>query len=342
MNALSLPLEMRHVDVATPGGPEVLRLATSPVPAPRANEVLIRVLAAGVNRPDVMQRAGKYPPPPDASPVLGLEVAGEVVAAGDDVVALKPGDRVCALTNGGGYADYCVAPAAQCLPWPTGYDAIRAAALPETYFTVWANLFVHGRLARGESVLVHGGTSGIGVTAIQLAREFGATVYATAGTPEKCVACLELGAKAAIDYRAEDFAERIGELTQGIGVDVVLDIVGAPYFERNLKSLSMDGRLVEVATQGGSKVEKFDLVYLMRRRLTVTGSTMRPRSTAEKGALALALREKVWPVLNAGRCGPVIHRVFPLAAAAEAHRLLESSTHVGKIVLDLAGASVPG
>jgi NADPH2:quinone reductase len=337
MNAMPLPLEMRHVEVAAPGGPEVLRLATSPAPTPRANEVLIRVHAAGVNRPDVMQRSGRYPPPADASPVLGLEVAGEVIAAGDDVVALKPGDRVCALTNGGGYAEYCVAPAAQCLPWPTGYDAIRAAALPETYFTVWANLFGHGRLARGETVLVHGGTSGIGVTAIQLAREFGATVYATAGTPAKCAACVELGAKAAIDYRNEDFAERIGELTQGIGVDVVLDIVGAPYFERNLKCLSMDGRLVEVATQGGAKVENFDLLYVMRRRLVITGSTMRPRSTAEKGALAQALRDKVWPALNAGRCGPVIHRVFPLAEVAEAHRLLESSAHVGKLVLEVGG-----
>jgi NADPH2:quinone reductase len=337
MNAMPLPLEMRHVEVAAPGGPEVLRLASSPAPTPRANEVLIRVHAAGVNRPDVMQRSGRYPPPADASPVLGLEVAGEVIAAGDDVVALKPGDRVCALTNGGGYAEYCVAPAAQCLPWPTGYDAIRAAALPETYFTVWANLFGHGRLARGETVLVHGGTSGIGVTAIQLAREFGATVYATAGTPAKCAACVQLGAKAAIDYRNEDFAERIGELTQGIGVDVVLDIVGAPYFERNLKCLSMDGRLVEVATQGGAKVENFDLLYVMRRRLVITGSTMRPRSTAEKGALAQALRDKVWPALNAGRCGPVIHRVFPLAEVAEAHRLLESSAHVGKLVLEVGG-----
>ena len=336
MNAAPLPTEMRHVHVPPPGGAEALTLATSPVPTPGGNEVLIRVLAAGVNRPDIMQRAGKYPPPPDASPVLGLEIAGEVVAAGADVVALKPGDRVCALTNGGGYAEYCVAPVTQCLPWPTGYDAVRAAALPETYFTVWANLFMHGRLQRGESVLVHGGTSGIGVTAIQLAREFGGTVYATAGTPEKCRACVELGAVAGIDYRNEDFAERIGALTQGTGVDVVIDIVGAPYFERNLKCLAMDGRLVEVATQGGTKVEKFDLVYLMRKRLVVTGSTMRPRSTAEKGAIATALKEKVWPALNAGRCGPVIHRVFPLAQVADAHRLMESSTHVGKIVLDIA------
>jgi NADPH2:quinone reductase len=289
-----------------------------------------------VNRPDLMQRAGKYPPPADASPVLGLEVAGEVVAAGEDVVQLKPGDRVCALANGGGYAEYCVAPAAQCLPWPTGYDAVRAAALPETYFTVWANLFQHGRLARGESVLVHGGASGIGTTAIQLAREFGATVYATAGTPEKCRACVELGAVAAIDYRNEDFAERIGALTQGVGVDVVLDIVGAPYFERNLKCLGVDGRLVVVATQGGAKVANVDLLYLMRKRLVVTGSTMRPRSTAEKGAIALALRDQVWPALNAGRCGPVIFRTFPLDAVADAHRLLESGTHVGKIVLEVA------
>jgi NADPH:quinone reductase len=339
MNATPAPAEMRQVDFAEPGGADVLRIVTAAVPTPRSNEVLIRVQAAGVNRPDLMQRGGRYPPPADASPVLGLEVAGEVVTVGNEVVTLKPGDRVCALTNGGGYAEYCVAPAAQCLPWPTGYDALRAAALPETYFTVWANLMQHGRLARGETVLVHGGTSGIGVTAIQLAREFGATVYATAGTPEKCAACVELGAVAGINYRTEDFAERIGELTQGIGVNVVLDIVGASYFDRNLKCLAMDGRLVLVATQGGAKVEKFDLLYVMRKRLVITGSTMRPRSTAEKGAIAQALREQVWPALNSGRCGPVIHRIYPLDQVAEAHRLMESSTHIGKIVLDVQAVS---
>lgn len=334
---VSVPQSMRYVAALIAGEPDVLQVAETRVPQPRPHEVLIRVLAAGVNRPDVLQRRGLYPPPADASPILGLEVAGEVVAAGDEVVALKPGDRVCALTNGGGYAEYCVAPALQCLPWPTGYDAVHAAALPETYFTVWANLFQHGRLARGESVLVHGGTSGIGTTAIQLAQEFGAQVYATAGTPAKCEACVKLGASDAIDYRSEDFATRIEQLTNGRGVDVILDIVGAAYFEKNLRSLAIDGRLVEIATIGGAKVETLDLLYLMRRRLVITGSAMRPRTTQEKGAIAQALKENVWPVLNRGRCGPVIHATFPVARAADAHRLMESSTHVGKIVLTVAG-----
>jgi NADPH2:quinone reductase len=249
------------------------------------------------------------------------------------VHAFRIGERVCALTNGGGYAEYCAAPDAQCLPWPRGFDAIRAAALPETYFTVWANLFQHGRLARGETVLVHGGTSGIGVTAIQLAREFGAQVFVTVGSEEKAAACVRLGVEAAINYRTTDFAERINELTAGHGVDVVLDIVGAPYFERNMQCLAIDGRLVEVSTQLGTQVEKLDLFQVMRRRLTITGSTMRPRTTAEKGTIARALHEKVWPVLDAGRAGPVIHQVFALADAAAAHRLMESSAHIGKLVL---------
>ncbi|MBS0376025.1 MAG: NAD(P)H-quinone oxidoreductase [Proteobacteria bacterium] len=328
---------MRYISARAPGAADVLELASGPVPVPRPHEVLIRVEAAGVNRPDVAQREGRYPPPPDASPIIGLEVAGEVVAAGTDVLHVRPGDRVAALTNGGGYAEYCVAPAAQCLPWPTGFDAVRAAALPETYFTVWANLFMHGRLTRGESVLVHGGTSGIGVTAIQLAREFGARVYATAGSDEKCAACLALGADGAINYRTADFAERIAALTGGAGVDVVIDIVGAPYFEQNLRCLAMDGRLVQVATMLGAKVERFDLVKVMQRRLVITGSTMRPRTTAQKGAIAQALKERVWPVLNAGRCGPQIYATFPLAEAAAAHRLMESSAHVGKIMLRVPG-----
>jgi len=331
-----IPTEMRYIAATAPGDADVLRLATMPVPQPGPNDVLIRVLAAGVNRPDVLQRKGQYPVPADASPVIGLEVAGEVVATGAEVNKLRPGERVTALTNGGGYAEYALAPAAQCLPWPTGFDAVRAAALPETYFTVWANLFQQARLARGESVLVHGGTSGIGVTAIQLAREFSARVYATAGSAEKCAACLKLGADGAINYREVDFAERLGELTGGAGVNVVLDIVGAPYFERNLRCLAMDGRLVQVATMLGAKVEKFDLLTVMRRRLVITGSTMRPRTANEKGAIAQALRESVWPVLNAGRCGPVVHAVFPMADAAAAHRLMESSTHVGKIMLTVA------
>ena len=297
--------------------------------------MLIRVQAAGVNRPDVAQRQGSYPPPPGASPILGLEVAGEVVAIGDQVTTLSVGDRVCALTNGGGYAEYCTAPASQCLPWPAGYDAIRAGALPETTFTVWANLFQIGRLTKGETALVHGGTSGIGVTAIQLAHEFGARIFATAGSDDKCAACLKLGADAAINYRTQDFVAEVKTLTEGRGVNVILDMVGAPYMARNVRSLGMDGRLVMIAFLQGSKVQEFDFVQVMVRRLTLTGSTMRPRTTAQKGAIAAELREKVWPVLDAGRCAPVIHATFPLAQAAEAHRLMESSQHIGKIMLSV-------
>jgi NADPH2:quinone reductase len=322
--------------MTAPGEPDVLHVAATAVPRPAPDEVLVRVAAAGVNRPDVAQRRGLYPPPPDASPILGLEIAGRVVAAGADVQGLTVGDAVCALANGGGYAEYCAVPATQCLPWPRGYDAVRAAALPETFFTVWANLFVHGRLAPGETVLVHGGTSGIGTTAIQLARAFGARAFATAGSPDKCAACLRLGAEAAIDYRAEDFGERVKALTAGRGVDVVLDIVGAAYFERNLKSLALDGRLVEVSTQQGAVVDKFDLGLVMRRRLTVTGSTMRPRTTAQKAALADDLRRRVWPLLDAGTVAPVIHATWPLERAADAHRTMEASIHVGKLVLEVA------
>lgn len=330
------PDHMIIMAMATAGGPDVLVPAQVPVPSAKPHEVLIRVLAAGVNRPDVMQRQGLYPPPPGASPILGLEVAGEVVQAGAEAGGIRVGDRVCALVNGGGYAEYCAVPAAQTLPWPDAYDAIRAAALPETYFTVWANLFMLGRVANGESVLVHGGTSGIGVTAIQLARAFGATVYATAGSPEKVAACRRLGAAEAIDYQQQDFLEEIRQLTDGRGVDVVLDMVGAPYFHRNLRCLAMDGRLVMIAFQHGSKLDTLDLMPIMLRRLTVTGSTMRPRSTAQKGEIAAALRARVWPLLDAGECAPVIDRVFPLTEAAAAHRLMESSTHIGKIVLNVA------
>jgi NADPH:quinone reductase len=330
---MSLPQSMTYIAADGAGGPEVLEPATGPVPVPRENEVLIRVQAAGVNRPDVQQRKGAYPPPPGASPILGLEVAGEIVAVGGSVTGLRVGDRVCALVNGGGYAEYCVAPEVQCLLWPGDYDAVRAAALPETYFTVWANLFGHGRLAKGESALVHGGTSGIGVTAIQLGREFGVTMYATAGSEEKCAACVRLGAAYAINYRTQDFLEEIKRLTEKRGVDVVLDMVGAPYAVRSIRCLAMDGRLVYIAFLEGSKVENFDLLPVMLRRLTITGSTMRPRTTAEKGAIAAGLREHVWPVLDAGRCGPVIYATFPLARVAEAHRMMESSAHIGKLVL---------
>ena len=324
---------MRFISHVRPGGPEELQYGATAVPSPTSDEVLIKVAAAGVNRPDIAQRQGHYPPPPGASAILGLEVAGEIVAVGKHVNSWSIGDRVCALTNGGGYAEYACAPQGQCLPWPKDYDATLAAALPETFFTVWANLFQLGRLVSGESVLVHGGSSGIGVTAIQLARERGATCYVTAGSDEKCARCIELGAAAAINYRREDFAARISELTDAAGVDVVLDMVGAPYFHKNIAALKMDGRLIQIAFLQGSVVESFDLGIVMRRRLLITGSTMRPRSAADKAAIARALQAEVWPVLDGGRCKPVIHAVFALQDAADAHRVLESSAHIGKIIL---------
>jgi len=333
---MPIPQTMTYVQAEGAGGPDVLRLATGAVPVPKPDEVLIRVLAAGINRPDVAQRQGSYPPPPGASPILGLEVAGQVAAIGGEVTRWSVSDEVCALTNGGGYAEYCTVPAPQCLPWPKGYDGVRAAALPETAFTVWANLFQLGRLATGETALVHGGTSGIGVTAIQLAREFGARIFATAGSDDKCAACLRFGADAAINYRTQDFAAEVKALTEGRGVDVILDMVGAPYMARNVRSLGVDGRLVIIAFLQGSKVTEFDFLPVLVRRLTVTGSTMRPRSTAQKGAIAAELLARVWPALDAGRCPPVIHATFPLAQAAEAHRLMESSAHIGKIMLTVA------
>lgn len=331
-----MPETMTIIAHGAGGGPEVLAPATAPVPEPAADEVLIKVAAAGVNRPDVAQRQGKYPPPPGASPVIGLECAGAVVAVGSAVSRFRVGDQVCALTNGGAYAQYCVAPEAQTLPWPRGFDAVRAAALPETYFTVWANLFgtAHhpgGRLQRGETVLVHGGTSGIGVTAIQLAKAFGATVVTTVGSAAKCEAARGFGADHAINYREEDFAESVKRLVGG--VDVVLDMVGGPYFGRNLRCLKMDGRLVLIAFLGGEMAETLDLRPIMVKRLTVTGSTMRPRSTAQKGEIAEALRAKVWPLLEQGIATPHIHATFPMEEAAKAHALMESSQHVGKIML---------
>ncbi len=327
---------MTHIAIAAPGGPEVLTLAEGPTPRPGPGELLIRVAWAGVNRPDVLQRQGKYPVPPGASPIIGLEVSGHVAALGAGVAGWKMGDAVCALCNGGGYAEYVAVPAGQCLPPPSGFDLKRAAALPETYFTVWANLFGHGRLAAGETCLIHGGSSGIGTTAIQLAHAFGATAFATAGTDEKCAACVRLGAAAAINYRTQDFVAEVKRLTAGRGVDVVLDMVGAPYAVRNLASLARDGRLVLIAFLQGSRVENFDLLPVMLKRLSITGSTMRPRSDAEKAAIAAGLREKVWPLLGAGHAAPVIHAVFPLAEAAKAHALMESSAHIGKIVLAVA------
>ncbi len=333
---MALPGQMRFIQMEGAGAPDVMRQATGPLPECRPDEILIRVLAAGVNRPDIAQRQGSYPPPQGASPILGLEVAGEVAAVGGAASAWSIGDRVCGLANGGGYAEYCSVPATQCLPWPKGYDAIQAAALPETFFTVWANLFQAGKLRSGEKALIHGGTSGIGVTAIQLAREFGATVYATAGTDEKCTACLRFGCDAAINYKSEKFDARIRELTNGRGVDVILDMVGGPYATGNIRSLAMDGRLVLIAFLGWSKVENFDLTQIMVRRLTITGSTMRPRTAAQKGLIAAELRQQVWPVLDAGRCAPVISATFPLEKVAEGHKLMESSQHIGKIMLMVA------
>ena len=330
MNAL--PKEMRHIAMTAPGGPEVLTLATGPVPSPAAGEVLIRVAAAGVNRPDILQRTGNYPPPPGVSPILGLEVSGTIAALGPGVTEWHQGDQVCALVAGGGYAEYSVAPAPQCLPVPKSLLLIDAAGLPETFFTVWSNVFDRGRLAAGESFLVHGGSSGIGTTAIQLAQAFGSRVFATAGSPEKCAVCKELGAERAIDYRREDFVAIIKEATQGRGVDVILDMVGGPYVEKNLRSLAVEGRLVQIAFLQGSKVT-LDLAHVMVRRQTITGSTLRPRPVADKAAIARNLRDKVWPLIEAGKVRPVIDRTFPLAEAASAHRLMESSAHIGKILL---------
>ncbi|WP_105371794.1 NAD(P)H-quinone oxidoreductase [Neorhizobium huautlense] len=334
---MPLPAQMRFVDLPTFGGPEVMVLATGPLPAVRPGEILVRVGAAGVNRPDVAQRSGNYPAPKDASPVLGLEIAGEVVALGEGVSDFGIGDKVCALANGGGYAEFCAVPAGQALPWPKGYDAVMAAALCETFFTVWANLFQMAGLTEGESVLIHGGTSGIGTTAIQLARAFGATVYATAGSKEKCQACERLGAVRGIDYRTEDFAEVVKAETGGKGVDVVLDMIGAAYFEKNLSVLAKDGCLSIIAFLGGNVAEKVNLSPIMVKRLTVTGSTMRPRTAEEKRAIRDDLSGQVWPLLEAGTVAPVIHAALPFADVVEAHRLMESSSHIGKIVLNLDG-----
>jgi len=323
------------ISIREPGAPDVLVPVERPQPMPSAGEILIRVAAAGVNRPDVMQRQGKYPPPPGASDIPGLEVAGRVERIGPEVSGWREGDAVCALVSGGGYAEYCVAPAPQCLPVPRGLDLVAAAAIPETFFTVWTNVFERGRLAAGESLLVHGGSSGIGTTAIQLARARGSRVFATAGSPAKCAACERIGAERAINYRDADFVAAIRELTGGRGVDVILDMVGGEYFARNVEALAVEGRLVEIATQRGAKAELV-IPVIMQRRLTITGSTLRPRSVAEKGAIAAAVRANVWPLIESGAVKPVVFRTFPLARAAEAHRLLESSEHIGKLVLILS------
>jgi putative PIG3 family NAD(P)H quinone oxidoreductase len=328
----AVPETMTVVEVERPGGPEALVPGTRPVPQPTPGTVLVRVAAAGVNRPDLLQRQGKYPPPPGASDVIGLEVAGTIVAHGDDAGEWHVGDRVCALVAGGGYAEYCLAPAPQCLPVPRSFSMVEAAALPETFFTVWTNVFERGRLTAGERLLVHGGSSGIGTTAIMLARAFGAIVYATAGSPEKCAACERLGAERAINYRTEDFVAAVSDLTSGRGVDVVLDMVGGDYVSRNLEVLAMEGRLVQIAFLRGARTE-VNLSPLMQKRIWFTGSTLRPRTVEQKGAIARALREHVWPRLDAGELRPIIHETFPLERAADAHAALERGDHVGKIVL---------
>jgi putative PIG3 family NAD(P)H quinone oxidoreductase len=323
---------MTAIEIREAGGPEVLVPASRPVPEPGTGEVLIRVAAAGINRPDVLQRAGGYPPPPGASDIPGLEIAGDVVGLGDAVKGRKLGDRVMALVAGGGYAEYCTAPAAQCLPIPKGLDMIEAAAIPETFFTVWSNVFDRGRLKAGESILVHGGSSGIGTTAIQLAKAFGARVFTTAGSADKCAACEKLGAERAINYRDEDFVTVVRDLTGGAGVDVILDMVGGDYIARNIKALAPDGRLCQIAFLGGSKAE-VDFLPMMLKRLTLTGSTLRPRPVEFKAAIARALEKNVWPLVEKGAVKPVLFKTLPLAQAAEAHRLMESSAHIGKIVL---------
>ncbi|WP_026436477.1 NAD(P)H-quinone oxidoreductase [Acidovorax sp. JHL-9] len=326
---------MRAVEITAFGAPEVLRLGERPMPQAGVGELLIRVSASGINRPDVLQRLGHYAPPPGTSDLPGLEVAG-VVESGDAVAlskaGLKVGDRVCALVAGGGYAEWCVAPVEQCLPVPAGLSDIEAASLPETFFTVWSNVFDRGRLHPGETLLVQGGTSGIGVTAIQLARAMGATVIVTAGSDEKCAACLALGAHHAINYRTQDFVEEAKRITAGKGVDVVLDMVAGDYVAREVECLAEDGRLVIIAVQGGVK-SAFNAGLVLRRRLTITGSTLRPRPVAFKGAIARALREHVWPLIAAGKVRPVIHSTFAAADAAQAHALMESNQHIGKIVL---------
>ncbi|HCJ29064.1 MAG TPA: NAD(P)H-quinone oxidoreductase [Pseudomonas sp.] len=326
---------MRHVEHRPGGDAECLRLVDGPIPEPGPHDVLIHVGYAGINRPDVFQRSGSYPPPPDASPLLGLEIAGEVVALGAEVSRWKLGDRVCALTPGGGYAEYCVAPAEHCLPVPDGLSLLEAAALPETYFTVWSNVFERGGLQAGETLLVHGGSSGIGLTAIQLAKQFGAIVFTTVGNSEKIEACQRAGADRVINYHEEDFVEAVAQATDGNGVNVILDMVGGDYIPRNVRSLALEGRLVQIAFLKGSRVE-LDTSPIMRKRLTFTGSTLRPRSRVEKADIAKALQAKVWPLLEQGLCRPVIHATFPLADVAEAHRLMESSRHIGKIMLKVA------
>ena len=330
------PARMREVFFDGAGGPEVVKLREADTPAPGPGKVLVAVAAAGVNRPDCVQRAGNYPPPPGESDVPGLEIAGRVMALGKGVTTLKIGDEICALVGSGGYADYCVADAALCLPRPRPLSMIEAAGVPETFFTVYDNVFTRGQLKPGETFLVHGGSSGIGSTAIQLAKHFGAKVIATAGSPEKCKFCLDLDADHAIDYRTQDFVDEVKKITARRGVDVILDMVGGPYVGKNIAILATDGRLVQIGLQLGHMVEKLNWTPVMTRRLTLTGSTLRPRTLAQKSAIASELRAKIWPLLDAGGVRPMIHATFPLADAAKAHALMESSAHLGKIILTMS------
>lgn len=331
---MTIPTKMRAVEISAPGGPDVLVPAERPVPVPKPHEILVKVAAAGVNRPDVLQRLGKYNVPADASDLPGLEIAGVVAACGASVTMWKPGDQVCALVHGGGYAEYCVTPEVQALPVPKGLSMVEAAALPETFFTVWSNVYDRAHLAPGETLLVQGGSSGIGTTAIQMAAAMGNRVFATAGSDEKCAACVKLGAEKAINYRTQDFVAEVKAATGGKGVDVILDMVGGDYVPRELKCLADEGRLAFIAVLGGWKTE-LDISAVMGKRLTLTGSTLRPRTIAFKGAIAKNLREKIWPLIEAGRIKPVIYKTFPLAEAREAHRMMETSQHIGKLVLSV-------
>lgn len=328
----SVPASMTAIAIREPGGPEMLVPETIPVPVPGRGEILVRVRTAGVNRPDVIQRLGFYAPPPGAPSTPGLEIAGEVVATGPGVTRWSLGDRVCALVGGGGYAQYCLAHETHALPVPKGISDIEAGGIPETFFTVWTNVFERGRLQAGESLLIHGGSSGIGTTAIQLARAWGARVFATAGNSEKCAACEQLGAEKAINYRDQDFVKEVKALTGGRGVDVILDMVGGDYMARNITAAAQDGRIVSIAFLNGSKAE-VDFMPMMLKRLTLTGSTLRARSIEEKARLADALRQQVWPLIEAGKVKPLIEKTFPLAEASKAHALMEASSHIGKIIL---------
>lgn len=331
----SLPERMIAIGIKTPGGPEALAPEERPVPVPGPTDVLVRVKAAGVNRPDVMQRKGQYPPPPGAPDIPGLEIAGDVVAIGDKVTRWKVGDAICALVSGGGYAEYCLTDEATALSIPKGYSYVEAAAIPETFMTVWHNVFERGALKAGETILIHGGSSGIGTTAIMLAKQFGAKVFVTAGSPEKCEACRRLGADLAIDYKTEDFVAVVKEATGKKGVELILDMIGGDYVDRNFQAAAIDGRVVQIATMKGTKVT-VDLRRLMLKRLTHTGSTLRARTTGDKAAIARAVQEKIWPLLETGKIRPVIDSTYPLAKASDAHARMETSLHIGKIMLEVA------